>query len=59
MLVMLEEREGLLRCRSHVCALPIWWMRWASKITREWKTIALDNDGNLVAPNGSIGFPLG
>lgn len=40
------------------CAQPIWWIRWAEN-NPEWKTVAYNSNGELVAPNGSIGFRWG
>ncbi len=58
MLVMLEERDGyyaagrMLRAADLVDAL-------GQENNPEWKTVACNSDGELVAPNGSIGFRWG
>lgn len=58
MLVMLEERDGyyaagrMLRAADLVDAL-------GQENNPEWKTVACNSNGELVAPNGSIGFRWG
>ena len=58
MLVMLEERDGYyaagrtLRAADLVDAL-------GQENNPEWKTVAYNSNGELVAPNGSIGFRWG
>ena len=58
MLVMLEERDGyyaagrMPRAADLVDAL-------GQENNPEWKTVAFNTNGEMVAPNGSIGFPLG
>lgn len=34
-------------------------MHWARKNNPEWKTVAFNTNGEMVAPNGSIGFRWG
>ena len=58
MLVMLEERDGyyaagrMLRAADLVDAL-------GQENNPEWKTVAFNTNGEMVAPNGSIGFRWG
>jgi nitrate reductase alpha subunit len=58
MLVMLEERDGyyaagrMLRAADLVDAL-------GQENNPQWKTVACNNNGELIAPNGSIGFRWG
>ncbi len=58
MLVMLEERDGyyaagrMLRAADLVDAL-------GQENNPEWKTVAYDEQGDMTAPNGSIGFRWG
>lgn len=58
MLVMLEERDGyyaagrMLRAADLVDSL-------GQENNPEWKTVAINTDGEMVAPNGSIGFRWG
>ncbi|EGQ5494449.1 nitrate reductase subunit alpha [Salmonella enterica subsp. enterica serovar Dublin] len=58
MLVMLEERDGyyaagrMLRAADLVDSL-------GQENNPEWKTVAINSNGEMVAPNGSIGFRWG
>ncbi len=58
MLVMLEERDGyyaagrMLRAADLVDSL-------GQENNPEWKTVAINSNGEIVAPNGSIGFRWG
>ncbi len=47
-------------CPGACCGRPTFADGWAKLTTREWKTVAFDiAAGNLVVPNGSIGFRWG
>lgn len=41
------------------CAPPIWLTPLGQENNPEWKTVAINTDGEMVAPNGSIGFRWG
>lgn len=40
------------------CVQRIWLTLWAEN-NPEWKTVAINSNGEMVAPNGSIGFRWG
>ncbi len=41
------------------CVPPIWLTTLGQENNPEWKTVAINTDGEMVAPNGSIGFRWG